>query len=508
MAIDKLIQAASEITDPAIVAKSKVEVGGVDPLGLRQINFDLMDKVLPGLNNVAEKLRPFVLMTWAWRRVRHVIERDKRGGATEEQMRDFVDRIEAIYAWSQFLINPNAKIPGAQALKELVYGERESYKFGGKAWHSRRDTRRTSTGLISPLNYGPGLRSMGWLIPTEHTGVFAANPDLNDMLDEFESEFEAELEHPAFNSLGSVKVDREDVQRWGELWALSDLTDAERHAGLERLAGLPSDPLRRFGLAMVEEAVHINGESEVDVSDIRRLMSEPPDEWLENGDLHDSADAWRRLQIRQLFRLSLEGLFYWTLQALVDGPATTDRLAEQFLGMAETDGDLKADTWLSENQSENPVDLLNELNEALWARNWSQAASAILDGMNYCLVNAREEEWSSSEAFDRLPLKRALDEAQHWRELSLKEMTMKIIEVWILAQHAYWCVLRGLADARGNGKTLLRLRIVMEEGGWTLTPEASARKAPVPTPDRLSTAISLLDECRGDEARNEIAFSK
>ena len=38
-------------------------------------------------------------------------------------------------------------------------------------------------------------------------------------------------------------------------------------------------------------------------------------------------------------------------------------------------------------------------------------------------------------------------------------------------------------------------RIVMDEGGWTLTPGAQARGAPVPTPDRLQTAISLLQEC-------------
>ena len=508
MTLEELIETASETGEPAIVAESKVQVGGVDPLGLRQINFDLMDKVLPGLNNVAEKLRPFVLMTWAWRRVRHIIERDKSGGATDEKMRDFVDRIEAIYAWSQFLIEPAAQIPGGQALAELVYGEKNSYKFGGKAWYNRRNTRRTSTGLISPLNYGPGLRSMGWLIPTEHAGVFAANRDLNEMLDEFEADFATELEHPAFNKLGTVTVNRDDVQRWGELWALSDLTDAEKDAGLDRLAGTHADPLRRQGLAMVEIAVHIDEKTENQTGEIRRLMSEAPAEWLENGDLHARADAWRRLQTRQLFRLSLEGLFYWVLQALLDGSKTTDSLAEQFLKMANIDGEKIAAEWLSEPQSENPVDLLDELNEALRVRDWSGSASAMFAGLNYCLVDARAESWSLSEAFDRLSLRRALDEADQWRDLSLKQLTMKIIEVWILAQHAYWCVGRGLADARGNGKTLLRLQIVMEEGGWTLTPGASAGGVPVPTPDRLNTAISLLNECRGDAAENQISLPK
>lgn len=209
--LEELLATATSASSPMLVEASDVQVGGVDPLGLRQINFDLMDKILPGLNNVAGRLRPFVLMAWAWRRVRIIVERDKRGGATDEQMRDFVDRIEAIYSWSQFLLYTDAGIPGGQALADLVYGEKQSYRFGGKKWEKRRNLRRTSTGLISPLNYGPGLRSMGWLIPAGPAGVFQPNPVLGSMLDTFEDNFADELDHPAFNKLGSVEVDRDDV---------------------------------------------------------------------------------------------------------------------------------------------------------------------------------------------------------------------------------------------------------------------------------------------------------
>jgi hypothetical protein len=69
-----------------------------------------------------------------------------------------------------------------------------------------------------------------------------------------------------------------------------------------------------------------------------------------------------------------------------------------------------------------------------------------------------------------------------------------VLESWVLAQHAYWSVGRGLADARAGGKTLLRLRVILDEGGWTLTPVKLGRP-PAPTPDRLQTMISLLKEC-------------
>lgn len=494
--IDELLLAASTASSPELVAESEVQVGGVDPLGLRQINFDLMDKVLPGLNNVAERLRPFVLMTWAWRRVRVIIERDKLGGATDDAMRDFVDRIEAIYAWSQFLLDPNAGIPGGQALAELILGEADTYRFGGKAWEKRRDLRRTSTGLISPLNYGPGLRSMGWLIPAGPPGVFQPNPKLEQMLDSFELGFRSELSHPAFNSLGSVEVNREDVRRWATLWGLADLTDAERLAGFDRLAGPEADRYRRDGLAMLETAIRKIGDDQIEIGALRELMSEPPGKWLDIPDLVPRADAWRRLQLRQLFRLTLEALFFWILNELADGPRSSEKLSERFIESAGLTDIRFAHEWLSEVKSGNPVQLLTALNDSLSAHDWPLVPSRIAAGLHLCLTAGNLEEWDKAEAFDRLPLARALSEAERWRTLPTDRFIVKLMEVWVIAQHAYWCVGRGLADARGRGKTLLRLRIVMDEGGWTLTPGTRVGGVPVPTPDRLQTAVNLLKECK------------
>ncbi len=155
MDLNELLDVARTAGEPQPVDRSKVGMGGVDPLGLRQINFGLMDRVLPDLNNVASHIRPYTLMAWAWRRVRHILERGRRQSAQAEEMRDFVDRIEAIYAWSQFLIDPKADIPGAQAMRPMLDTVR--YRFGGEEWEARRNMRRYSTGFISPLNYGRGL---------------------------------------------------------------------------------------------------------------------------------------------------------------------------------------------------------------------------------------------------------------------------------------------------------------------------------------------------------------
>ena len=39
------------------------------------------------------------------------------------------------------------------------------------------------------------------------------------------------------------------------------------------------------------------------------------------------------------------------------------------------------------------------------------------------------------------------------------------------------------------------VRIILDEGGWTLTPGAPIGPPPKPTPDRLQTAIALASQC-------------
>jgi hypothetical protein len=188
-------------------------------------------------------------------------------------------------------------------------------------------------------------------------------------------------------------------------------------------------------------------------------------------------------------------MFYWLLTALDGPPKTSAELAEEFLSQASQASDQKASVWLDNHVDGNPVEILDELDGALRARGWSKVPFQISRALNFCLTVGGKEAWDKSEAFDRLPLTRALREADQWSELPMRGFIVKIIEVWVIAQHAYWCVGRGLADARGGGKTLLRLRIFIDEGGWTLTPGTKVGGTPNPTPDRLETALSLLDEC-------------
>src|SRR5919106_1765112 len=118
--LDDLTRAAAQADGPSFIPASTPKLGGIDPLGLRQINFNLMDQVLPGLNNVARHIRPFVLVAWSWRRAKQLAEARGLDRVPIDRLRDFVDRIEVIYAWSQFLRDPHSDLPGQQVLLPIL----------------------------------------------------------------------------------------------------------------------------------------------------------------------------------------------------------------------------------------------------------------------------------------------------------------------------------------------------------------------------------------------------
>src|SRR5687768_16547404 len=135
----ELAQSAASTDDPGFASPSIPKPGGVDPLGLRQINFDLMDRVFPGLNNVAQHLRPFIVVTWAWRRALQVAQEGGRKEIELDSLWDFVDRVDVIFAWSQFLRDSDAPLPGRNVLAGLL--QADQFRFGGAKWKDQREAR-------------------------------------------------------------------------------------------------------------------------------------------------------------------------------------------------------------------------------------------------------------------------------------------------------------------------------------------------------------------------------
>lgn len=489
----QLSHLAALASDPARSSRYAPKPGGVDPLGLRQINFDLMDRVLPGINNEAYHIRTFTVVTWAWRRAAECARNAGKTRIAVRELEDFVDRVEVLYAWSQFWRNRDSDLPGKDVLAQIVADG--VYVFGGRDWQRRQEKRKYSTSLRAPIYYGPALKSLGWLLPdSEKKGAMIANSTVLPALAAFESAMEGHLDHPAFRVLGEVKVSDKDVRKWANCWALENPTGAERRAMATSLLG--DDSRLQHGARLIRAAVAHLGSSKDEVA-VRRTMCGVPTGFQPASDLQSTSDDWRTLQIRQVFRLSLEAMFHWSLLQLDGGPRSTKSLVALFLQQSGNAATI--DSWFKKARNEvvSPVDWLERLGENL-------ADQASLDRLpklireSLAAVLSEAPQKVGRERHDRLPLARANDEVNAYGKSSPHEFLTHVFESWIFGQHVYWAVGRGLTDARAQDKKILRLKIIYEEHGWTLAPgvSASASNAPGATPDRLGTALSLLREAK------------
>jgi hypothetical protein len=205
----------------------------------------------------------------------------------------------------------------------------------------------------------------------------------------------------------------------------------------------------------------------------------------------------RSVQVRQLFRLALEALLYWIILEIGKGPKPTEVLVTVFLAQCTARPERRtAAEWLEPGSlaAAGPVEFMARIEDSLDDPAYKDLASSIATGLAFCIAEAPEQP-EAFERADRLPLARARREAKAWSQVSTRDFLRHALESWVLAQHVYWSVGRGLADARARGKTILRLPVALEDGGWKLTSTSAGVSSPAPTPDRLETALNLAKEC-------------
>lgn len=482
--IEQLIELDRSSPGPWLVEPTAPSVGGVDPLGLRQINFDLMDRVFPGLNNVARHIRPFTVVAWAWRRTRNLaLARELALPLSVHE--DFVARIEVAFVWSLILSEEGTSrdidLPGKQRVGDYMAG-RQKLTFGDEEWRSFVKSRRNSTALTAAINYGPGLRAFKILgddliVP----GLRCPYPSYDAALDAFERRIVPALAHPVFNGWEQCSIAPEEALAWQHLWDISELTDEERESFRDRLASDAAGKRQRGFELLCAAAATV---AEADEGELRAEMC--------SAFASEASLDWKRVQVRQLFRLALEALLRW-MQMHLQRPTATEELASLFLDQIDADAQQTA-RWLIGELFEpdaDPVDLLERLQSAL--ANKQGVEWAISSALAYCLQcsDILEDESTREE---RLPLRVARDDYHRLADRPMIDLTCHILESWLLAQHTYWSVGRGLADARAGAKTILRLRIVQEENGWVTTRGHGGGRPPNATPDRLRTAISLASE--------------
>jgi hypothetical protein len=486
--VDALDAAIAAADRPQAVPALPLQVGGVDPLGLRQLNFDMMDRCIPGLNNAAWRLRPYVIMAWAWYQAARLAERDGLAALPVALGRRFADRVEVMFQAGQLVAREFGGLPGADGLQARVVAP-GGYDFSGADWPVWHMKRREGGSLMAPVSYGPSVKEgLGLGFLRSSAGLFAPVDEVMPAVLALDARLAPALADAAFASLECGPVLLERMTEWHSLWRMDDLSPPEIDVGRAALLGAGRTSPRARTLALVG-SILASAAASLDVGEIRLLAARSDMPWSDRP----TARLWRALQARQLLRLSLEGLLHWVLAQASGGPATLDELVSRLLAALDPGPATPFGEWLARpcpaadglDGIVSPVSLLKDLGAAhqpdapALCATGLRAAVAICRGMG-----------SSNELFggqpDRLPLARLSQRFASAAALPMRDACELIVSELLIGQHVYWAVGR-------SGDDTQRLRIVLDEGGWI------ALQGPghaVPTPDRLYTLLELAADCR------------
>lgn len=495
---------------PVLVATLPMHAGGVDPLGLRQLNFNLMDDVIPGLNNVASRLRVYVLLAWAWWKAGELAREEGKPQESADRLRAYVDRVEVLFAVSHLVNNDFAGLLGRDTLNARVVRP-GGFDFSGEGWTKFRKDRALVSSFMAPVAYGPSAkvgRGVAVLFPGAG-GAFAPVAEVMPAVIAFDKKLQPILDEPAFGTLEGCFVSVDDMRRYYQYWRAAELTEAEVSVGRERLYEKQNAAPRQRTIDLLRHLLQAT-DRPLTIEEIRRALGSgllhgapltPPDK------LAETALVWRALMARQLLRLSLESLLNWVL-AQCAVPATTDGLASRLFNALGRPNHsrvldwLSSDTWHTEltDPVANPVELMERLED----ERQSKHPELGMDGIKAALAIARTapNRESYKGQTDRLPLDRLLERVNYMADVPFEEGLEIVLSEWVIGQHIYWAVGR-------SGDDTQRLRLTLEEGGW-LSFYADPGNARA-TADRLATLLRLMADCElcdeivsGDERRYQV----
>lgn len=465
-----------------------LETGGVDPLGLRQLNFDLMDGCIPGLNNAAWRIRPYVVMAWGWWQAARLAERDGLDSLPVALGRRFVDRIEVLFQVGQLRAGDFDSLPGVEDLQARVVNA-GGYDFSKPDWEAWHIKRRGQGSLMAPVSYGPSAKEglgLGFLRSSD--GLFAPVDEVMPAVLALDARLAPALSHEAFSSLECGWVPLASMVAWHPLWRMRDISGEEVAVGGGALLGADAATPRGRTMRLVG-SILASAAGPVDVATIRREGARSDRTWSSGA----TARLWRAMQARQLLRLSLEGLLSWVLVMASDEPVSLDSLVSALLTELDVPGGMRLDEWLVLDCPTqdglggivSPVSLLDGIDAA---RQWEEpalCAAGLRASVAVCRAMDDDPDLFGGQP-DRLPLARLSRRLRSGGGLSMREACELIVSELLIGQHVYWAVGR-------SGDDTQRLRIVLDEGGWVALRSGGRSN---PTPDRLYTLLELATDCR------------
>lgn len=500
-----------------IVDQLKIDESGVDPIGLRQLNLDLMDATVPGINNVTMHIRPYAFMAWAWWKALHV---SAESAGTPEDAADLAARYETIYAWA--LCIAGRPFRGAATIKARLplKGDDTPFLFEGAKWEEFKNKR---TGLMAPTEYGPSIKAVHFLTP-EADGTYTWSRQAENAIATIDDIVSSCIPTRLLAAEAPSATWRE-VEELAHRLPADAPSDAEKDAFRYLFYEAGADPRAHVDMrrrrATIDLLRSLLPEGDyISIPDIRRRLAadaNPQGHAASRPEVRESALLLSILQARQLQRLATEAMMLWVERSLstavADAKPTDELVAEahssavkdELVASAETVGEyMKA----IENLGAPPgwphaaalpgtdlVELMELIHQAQRKDVTRLPALALKSfGIVYAMTMAFRGE-SLGEGMrdpiearpDRLPMGVMARRIEVIRDKPLSHLWRDIIESWIIGQHVHWSAVRG-----SDGKK--RLRIGLEGSGWIrVRPKPSSFFRA--TPDRLATLLSLGSEC-------------
>lgn len=495
------------------------ENNGVDFLGLRQTNLDMMAEMIPSINNVTDHIRPFSLVCWVFWKFYDLCSAAGLEDPSREDIDRFRERIEVLFSWGASMHQNGGRIPGTGAVPPAPTPDGQ-YPLTFKEWKRIQ----SSTSLIAALWYGPASKvvtGLGFLMPLPgKTGFFRVTGlgiRLAEALDAHLRSNE-ELYSRLLATLAPVTASREDAVALWQTWAPDQILEAERaafHAALfsEEVIGDRSGLLGKRSTTLALAINYIRHcTSPAYVAEIRQGMAlsigQDGAPYTIPETLIPTRNSWLTLQMRQLQRLSMECLLSWCEDRILadrinETPAMAARFSEGwdsaeygFDDLTTVDEmivllDAHADSIegfiaaINEERLENPFDLIATIQELFRARDSSFAHYAFL-GMLLSVAYARAAESETNSLRLGGAPRLSLDNLRHRMvglgAVSVREAFQYILEAMIISQHFSTAVNR--FDGRNQ-----RLRLTIEETG--LETLVGKSWEPTVTEDRLPTLLSL-----------------
>jgi hypothetical protein len=502
---------------PYLLPRFNPGQGGVDFLGLRQVNLDLMAEYIPGINNVTRRIRPYSVMCWIYWKFYCLMKEKGVDSPNEADMIRFKEKVESLFLWGHQLEDLRG-IPGFLAEPKEFNAGKANLSF--KSWG--RNAQNTS--LQAAVQYGPSLSDRGGLgflhkVEKHFYQVTKQGEALAKALDERLRKRDSYESLINIRSMHASETEAKDLfVAWKSDSAGADEREIFSDTFFDESAAEKADALgsRSAMICLIQEILKKSRRT-LSLEEIRKCMAYgrlPSGRSLDfSSERKKIANKWLLLQVRQAQRLAIESLMAWVEYRLIKhgerdarklASAAVSNLRNNAAGLFEKDkpaeilsgwvGRLKTfedyvDATFKDEQLFCMFKLGREL-EGLVKEDPDEICQAAFKLLLLC---RRFRDWFGDDAEIRKELPRGgagRISLEYWAKSWDKNCNYPLIDLvalvlnnMVLSQHF------AVATNRFDGGTQ-RLRITIEEEGL----EALVGKPwrPYIAADRLGTLLSLM----------------